>query len=133
MTQLPVFRKEDIADPASLFQILLNGSVEEIRHHLRVTEWFDDETVEQAEPLFEEFLQDYEQILAKLSAAFRAPDFNGSYEDEGYPEQLESVAYLAYWLFEDRAIYLICDQQDQETPIALALGMASRGEFTPQS
>lgn len=131
--KLPFERRDEIENPVPFFQKLLTGSEEGYRHDLRATEWFDEKTLDEAGQLWEEFRRDFNSLVKKLSKAIREPDFNGSNEDRGYPDELEWAPHLAYWLFDDRAVFVICEWQDKETPMILGLGVKPRREFTPRT
>ena len=129
--KLPFEKRQEIDNPVPLFRELLEGEVKEYRYDLRATEWFDEETYDLTDALWQEFTRDFQVIVNKLSLAIRKPDFNGSYEEKGYPEELEWAPHLAYWLYNDRALFVICDWQDKETPMVLGLGMKPLSYFTP--
>ena len=132
MKDLPIERRNEIDNPITLFERFLKEPPESATYHLRVTEWFDEDNINQADAVWKAFLIDYETVISKISSVAGPPHFQGSYEDKGYPEELDWAPYLTYWLYDDRAIFVMCDQSDRETPIVLSIGLKARAEFTPR-
>jgi hypothetical protein len=94
-------------------------------YDLRVTDWLDDEqrNTTETQELWANFLSQYQETVQAISMAWGEPQFDGSYEDTGFPSWHHWVARLAYWQRGDAIAYVECDQQDSEAPMILSIGV----------
>ena len=100
-------------------------------HDIRVTGWFDDEQryTPEAEELWADFLHQYQKVVQEITTVWGIPQFEGTWEDAGFPSWHHRVVRLAYWQRGDAIAYVECDQEDSETPMVLSVGTKAGEEL----
>jgi hypothetical protein len=100
-------------------------------HYLQETDWFDDEqqNTPETQALWTDFLRQYHEIVQEITLAWGEPQFEGNWEDAGFPSWHHWVAHLAYWQRGEAMAYVECDQQDSETPMTLSIGAKAAEEL----
>src|SRR5687767_8539374 len=111
---------EGLSDPISVLSRLFESSTPEGREYIKLTDFIADEDRDEARTtLWVSFVRDFDLVVQRITDAWGEPNFNGSYEEPGYPEKLWLSPHFAYWIRGDNVGYVVCDHQDNELPVEL--------------
>lgn len=122
------FLKHDaigIGNPLSRMDELLSSGSDDTQCCLWATDWWDDgeKRSPKRDAVWAEFVTCYEKVVSILTAAWGPPQFDGDWQEPGYPDWFDVwTPHLAYWRRGSSFAFVFCDQQDTETPMELALG-----------
>jgi hypothetical protein len=108
----------------TILEQLLQSSPSSEPHYIRVTEWFADDVrnTPETEALWADFICQYQAIIQEITMIWGSPQFEGTWDDPGFPDWHHWVLRLAYWQIGNAIAYVECDQQDSETPMMLSIG-----------
>jgi hypothetical protein len=100
-------------------------------YYIRATGWFDDEAqnTPESQALWDGFVREYQELVEEISRTWGQPEFNGNYEESGFPSWHHWVGHLAYWRRDEAMAYVECDQQDSEAPMWLCIGVKAGEEL----